>query len=466
MEDDEFFNSDDEPPATSENVEKFRNQQHRIFSIPDGSVYRGWAVRIQRSAQTKILTYIVVLLQILCPLFVLLDTNRDGKKVVLQLTFANTTASFQSEVGRKQQVQLEVKSLAIAFMLLIILSNDRKLLRKDLQASQLRRLFPEEEDTWMSYRVWMFLDALCKSWSCLLTNLALVPLFLRHNLKANQLILDAIGLVFLMSLDNYSQDVEYGFDSDDFDQLCETRLEERKMQALTTINTRVRATTKRKFDNQYTPREGKVAEVVDRPEKGVWIEWDTTHEREFQATEPLTYPSSVGEAFEIIEEEGEPSTRRLRTANKKEDGDCLHGDIVYQIARTLGFLAGCMMVPVFVMFNLVPCGVLEGKVDKDGKVFEQSAEIADLPVCQTSRVPTTLFGQLFEFENARIWLPTAVALWALATGVQAFHFFGFRCCRRHYTDHFVERTPKSFFYNVLLFRPDPDEDASLRKSNY
>lgn len=199
----------------------------KLLSDPDGNIYRGWAVGIQKGGRQRLLTVLVIMVQIFGPLFLLwwtrtkfrtcrvrpiwdfIKEKTDDSPALVMLS------SLVSDAHPEVSTLVQMKVLGSVLMLLIFFSNDLLLLRMDLQTDKLRRYFYKTLSMG-----WMWVDAFCNCWAVVLTSFAMVPLFFSVEDMLG-LVLDSFGLLFLVSLDDYSGSIEYGIETSDFDKIVE-----------------------------------------------------------------------------------------------------------------------------------------------------------------------------------------------------------------------------------------------------
>lgn len=224
---------------------------------PDGNVYRGWALGIQKGCRAFMLTLLVFLIQILAPIGVLNWARREfgGKDIQTSVVYFKNQTQGKDEWPDEVWQYIETKFLGLCFMLLIFFSLDRLLLRSDIQTDKLRLYFrlndslhkdAEEGEadaehicctpcpistasfphwlrkpfgyTWEQNRRrnWLIIDAFANCWATLFVIAALLPVFLSCE-GIKDMVLDGFGLLFIAGLDDYSGDIEYGVESSDFD---------------------------------------------------------------------------------------------------------------------------------------------------------------------------------------------------------------------------------------------------------
>eukprot|EP00928_Gymnodinium_smaydae_P087808 TRINITY_DN72004_c0_g1_i1.p1 TRINITY_DN72004_c0_g1~~TRINITY_DN72004_c0_g1_i1.p1 ORF type:complete len:525 (-),score=102.93 TRINITY_DN72004_c0_g1_i1:194-1741(-) len=211
----------------------------RRLEDPDGNIYRGWAVsfpghRIQFGSKQLLTTIVVILIQIFGPLFMVSWACREFHKqeaiYIWECTLDNSTCvPFGTESGYCSAGaaddadphchlcwrDFELKFLGFLLMVLLYMNGDEVLRRQDTQTDKLRRLYGQKLS-----RKWMCIDAFCNSWCIAVCGIAVFPLMITTD-GIKDLVLDAFGLLFLHNLDEYSGDIEYGVEVNDFDDLVD-----------------------------------------------------------------------------------------------------------------------------------------------------------------------------------------------------------------------------------------------------
>lgn len=193
--------SEEEAEAASESARK------RLLSDPDGNLYRGWAVGIQKGTWQLFMTLLVIFLQVFGPFAMVwwaYGEIQKGKFEVYRPAWDELTVLFQ-------------KMLGLGFLSLVFINGENILMRADMQTDMLRTLFTNAKSGWM------FTDSFVNSWCIAFCAAAAGPLLWTSEDGIKDVILDSFGLLFLHNIDEYSADVEYGIETSDFDDIIDEK---------------------------------------------------------------------------------------------------------------------------------------------------------------------------------------------------------------------------------------------------
>lgn len=188
------------------NAVELEQPEHKALTEPDGNIYRGWAIGIHKSSRVFLLTVVVILVQVGAPLAAFHSTVPK----LIEGHFAYMTPSLSVDVWFH-------KLVGVFFLILVYINGDSILKRQDVQADRLRCLYQENLS-----KTWMLLDAFCNSWCITLCAMA-APGLLWTADDTKDMLLDALGLIFLHRLDDYSGEVDYWFRTEDFNSHIENR---------------------------------------------------------------------------------------------------------------------------------------------------------------------------------------------------------------------------------------------------
>lgn len=315
--DDEQPSDDDEleEPMTmtlAEQIEEAKQQAHdarmlatrrKVASEPDGNLYRGWAVGIQGGLRQFYLTLLVIAVQVVGPVVMCIWghlelANGEVEDIwtymapdcssVTQEQLSKCDKSFQGTLANVNRLTIVLhKFLGAVLMCMLYLNGDAILDRMDRQDDRLRELYPALK------KRWMFMDSFCNSW-CVAMSAFATPMLIFASHEAKDLVLDAFGLLFLQSIDDYSGNIEFGIETSDFDDLIDHR------------------------------------ELELKDEK-----------RKQQASRGADTPSSL---------------RHKRSVGKIILQRCAAGDYFFIMARLLNQVVGCFAVPCYLLLQWYPEG--------------------------------------------------------------------------------------------------------------
>lgn len=299
--------------AAEEEVARHEEQMQwtrkNLASDPDGNLYRGWAVGIQKGWRPLFLTFLVMIAQFIGPVVMLYWGHATMAEGLPQpfYTYLQSDASYgvvngttnhtvsDMKVYADKGYAIQIKILGTALMLILFFNGEQLLDRMDRQTDRLRYLFP------MLKRRWMITDAFFNSW-CVATSAIAAPFLIFTAEGAKDLVLDAFGLLFLATLDEYSASIEYGIETSDFDDLIGAREQQLGERAMTAAPV-----------------------MQDVSDEGVEV---------FENEELIKYQSSGNVAllssWELLWER------------------VLHGDIFFSVARQVNLIAGCVAVPAYI----------------------------------------------------------------------------------------------------------------------
>jgi hypothetical protein len=188
-----------------------------MMTDPDGNLYRGWAIGLHSGARLKLMTYVVILVQIIVPAAVLIH----------QIPYLGNSGGFAYIWKATMTLDDWVKKIGGILLLALVFLNGESIMRRtDLQTDKLRDLYSKRLS-----KGWMFIDAFCNSW-CISLCAFCTPCLLWTSDDPKELVLDAFGVLFLHNLDEYSGDLEYGVEVSDFDDLIEARIDEKAKRLL------------------------------------------------------------------------------------------------------------------------------------------------------------------------------------------------------------------------------------------
>lgn len=361
----------------------------------------------------------------------------------------------------------QVKVLGVLFMLIVFFSNDRLLLRSDIQTDKLRKYFPDDEGRVGQglKKSWMWVDVIVNCWATVMTGTATLPLFLAST-DLKDIVLDAFGLLFLISLDDYSGQIEFGVETSDFDQIIETEKEDvenrealRGEQDYGGLNAEdyydrltaeeYSATNKNEKYPKVDPKTNLFftpAEKKHRLHKLKIREEANEYDRKNRMVEEVRdgccgsrYLSKLERANKWRLEQQEPVHKEVEYDDtcgwlKKR---CEYGDWVYMAARAVNYWLLCFLVPMYLFLVATPAA--------DGA---------------TGKRQFTLSNAML--KNAFWILPIGLGLASIWTLFRAVEF----CYRLHLTEDEVlrdhnepqdigKRDLLAFVYIVILRRPDP-----------
>lgn len=209
----------------------------RVMSDPDGNIYRGWAIgmfstRNETEGRLLFLTVLVVIVQLVGPVFIYFWARRTFMGMHIEPVWSKWRGSYNATLTANQTwdenayrnwgwnddtvwSDIQKKFLGAVLMLLLFQSNDRLMLRMDMQTDKLRKFFRPHLSLF-----WMWMDVICNALPVMFTAFNIVPIFLSCG-DVKDLILDSFGFFFLISLDDFSGTIEYGLDTSEFDDLID-----------------------------------------------------------------------------------------------------------------------------------------------------------------------------------------------------------------------------------------------------
>lgn len=310
----------------AEHQEKMAWTRKHLASDPDGNLYRGWAVGIQKGWRPFLMTILVIIAQFTGPVVMLYWGHKtmaeglpqpfytylesDASAGVVNGTHNHTVVHIGEYADKFYAIQIKI--LGTALMLILFFNGEQLLDRMDRQTDRLRYLYPTLK------RRWMIVDAFFNSW-CVAASAIAAPFLILTAEGAKDLVLDAFGLLFLATLDEYSASIEYGIETSDFDDLIDDREQELGEAAMGPS----------------------LASVREGTDEGLsYMEEDLLQ----------SYKSSGfidGNSWEHFWE-------RFR-----------HGDIFFSLARQVNLIAGCIAVPAYICTRWDPVDPQPGDAPLD-----------------------------------------------------------------------------------------------------